>query len=305
MMNENDEILMSQLADGELASDQTNELLLDVLDDAARRQKLKDLLRLRQATAGWRRSQPTRPVMIVAERPRTFRRGLAAWRMGSLAVAACVGGLLVLAGVWAAGLMVRPAGPAQDGLIAQGPVAAPSVARVTPEQMRQVASVFALHESVAGPLAWYAADDQNIRLASARGAEAGQQPIAVRLKLESATPGAPARTLIIVCRNDEPAVIELPAETPDRSGLRVYLSPRAVNGKVEMRYAIAVEGQSRPAPIDSGMTAPFEGLRTAPVASLSGQRRLGLAEAPLGQLAMGDRVLNIEAAAWAMPKERN
>jgi len=295
MTTENDEILMSQLADGELASDQTNELLLGVLDDAAGRQKLKELLRLRQATAGWRTSQPTRPVVIVADRPRTFRRGLAAWRMSSLAVAACMGGLLVLAGVWAAGWMVRPAGTGRDGLIAQGPVAAASAARVTPEQMRQVASVFALHESVAGPLAWYAADDQNIRLASARPAEAGQQPIAVRLKLESATPGAAARTLIIVCRNDQPAVIELPAETPDRSGLRVYLSPRAVNGKVEMRYAIAMDGQSGKPSVDQ--------FRTAPVASLSGQRRLGLAEAPLGQLAMGDRVLNIEAAAWTMPKE--
>ena len=303
MMNENDEILMSQLADGELRSDQANELLLDVLDVPAEREKLKGLLRLRQATAGWRTSQPPQPVVIVAERPRTFRHGLHAWRMSSLAVAACVGGLLVLTGVWAAGWMGRAAGPDQQGPISQGPGTALAAIQVTPEQMRQVAKVFALHESVAGPLAWYAADDQNIRLASARGAEAGLPTIAVLLRLDPAVAGASissrsgqaARTIMIVCREDAPTVIELPAEMSGQAGLRVYLAPRAVNGKVDMRYAIAMDGESR--------QAPFDKLRTAPVASISGQRSLGMAEAPLGQLAMGDRVLNVEAAAWAMPRE--
>jgi hypothetical protein len=329
MMNENDEILMSQLADGELPSDQANELLLDVLDEPSEREKLKGLLRLRQATAGWRTSQPTQPVVIVAERPRTFRRNRLAWRMGSLAVAACVGGLLVLTGVWAAGWMGRAAGPGQQGQIAQGPGAALAAIQVTPEQMRQVAKVFALHESVAGPLAWYAADDQNIRLASARPAEAGRPLIAVLLRLESTSgtgipvrgpSGLPlssspdhgrdgrgthgqdahataARTIVIVCREDAPAVIELPAEMAGQAGLRVYLAPRSVDGKVDMRYAIAMDGQSR--------QAPFDTLRAAPIASISGQRSLGTAEAPLGQLVMGDRLMNVEAAAWPMRQEGN
>jgi len=328
MMNENEEILMSQLADGELPSDQANELLLDVLDEPSGREKLKGLLRLRQATAGWRTSQPTQPVVIVAERPRPLRRNRLAWRMGSLAVAACVGGLLVLTGVWAAGWMGRPAGPDQQGQIAQGPYAVPAAIQVTPEQMRQVAKVFALHESVAGPLAWYAADDQNIRLASARGAEAGRPLIAVLLRLEptggtgipvrgpsglpvSSSPdhgrdgrdthgqvlGTPngdahataARTIVIVCREDAPTVIELPAEMAGQAGLRVYLAPRSVGSKVDMRYAIAMDGESR----------------QAPAASISGQRSLGMAEAPLGQLAMGDCVLHVEAAAWLMRQEGN
>jgi hypothetical protein len=297
MMNENDEILMSQLADGELPSDQVNELLLDVLDAPAEREKLKGLLRLRQATAGWRTSQPPQPVVILADRSRTFRRGRMAWRMSSLAVAACVGGLLVLAGVWAAGWMARPAGPGRQGQMAQGPGAALAAIQVTPEQMRQVAKIFALHESVAGPLAWYAADDQNIRLASARGAEAGLPTIAVLLRLESEVSGAAvssrsgqtSRTIVIVCREDAPTVIELPAEMAGQAGLRVYLAPRAVNGKVEMRYAIAMDGESR----------------QAPAASISGQRSLSMAEAPLGQLAMGDKLMNVEAAAWAMHKEGN
>jgi len=287
MMNEDDEILMSQLADGELPSDQANELLLDVLDEPSGREKLKGLLRLRQATAGWRTSQPPQPVVIVADRSRPMRRSRLAWRMSSLAVAACVGGLLVLTGVWAAGWIGSPVRPAHQWQVAPAPDAPPAVAQVTPEQMRQVAKVFALHESVAGPLAWYAADDRNIRLASARPAEAGQPLIAVLLRLDPEVSGSAARTVVIVCREDAPAVIELPAEMTGHAGLRVYLAPRAVNGKVEMRYAIAMDGESR----------------QAPAASISGQRRLGATEALLGQLAMGDRVLNIEAAAWPMRQE--
>jgi len=288
MTDDRNEILMSQLADGELSSDQANELLLSVLDAPADREKLKVLLRFRQMTVGWRNRQPERPVMIVAERPGALRRGRAAWRMGSLAAAACVGGLLALAGIWGAG---RLGGPVRQTY------PWPTVAQVTPEQMRQVAMIFALHESVAGPLAWYAADDQNIRLASAGGTEAGQTPIAVLLKLGPAGPdaarstgsGQAARTLVIVCREDRPAVIELPAESPSQTGLRVYLAPRTVNGKVEMQYAITVDGDSRqPA-----------------VASLAGRRRIGLAETPLGQLALGDRLLNVAASAWPMRQERN
>ena len=280
MTDDRNEILMSQLADGELPSDQANELLLRVLDTPADREKLKAWLRLRQATVGWRTLQPPRPVMVVAEQPGAFRRSRMARRMAGLAVAACVGGLLALAGVWGAG---RLGGPVRQTY------PWPTAAQVTPEQMRQVAMVFALHESVAGPLAWYAADDQNIRLASAGGTEAGQTPIAVLLKLGPAGPDAAARTLVIVCREDRPAVIELPAESPSQTGLRVYLTPRTVNGKVEMQYAITVDGDSRqPA-----------------VASLAGRRRIGLTETSLGQLALGEKVLNVEASAWPMRQERN
>ncbi len=286
MMNENDEILFSQLADGELPSDEANDLLLNVLDVPAQREKLKALLRLRQATAGWRAKQPQRPVMIVSERPRTPH-NTRGWRASGLAVAACLGGMLALAGIWAGGWLGKPAHPVNPWQVAPGPDAAPGAAQVSPEQMQQVANIFALHESVAGPLAWYAADDQNIRLASARGTDVSQAPIGVLLKLGSTTPGVAARTLVIVCRNDQPAVIELPPETGGQAGLRVYLTPRTVNGKVDVQYAIALEGLSQ----------------QAPLASLSGQRRLGLLEMPLGQLATGERVLNIEAAAWTMRQE--
>ena len=287
MIDENQEILMSQLVDGELPGDQANELLLGVLDAPAHREKLKQFLRLRQMTAGHRNRQPERPVMIVADQPGTFRRRTAWRRVGGLAVAACVGGLLVLAGLRATGWPGSPVRPLHQWQIGPAPGAPPAVAQVTPEQMRQVARVFALHESVAGPLAWYAADDQNIRLASTAGTEAGQPPIAVLLKLGPAGPDMTARTLVIVCREDRPAIVELPGESPGQAGLRIYLAPRAVNGKVEVQYAIAVDGdEHQPA-----------------IASLAGQRCIGLAETPLGQLALGDRLINVEAAAWPVRQE--
>lgn len=278
---------MSELVDGELPSGQANELLLGVLDDPADRESLKNLLRLRQATAEWRDHRPDRAVTVVAEHRRRGRgRRSRRWTrpLGALAMAACVGGLLVLGGVWAAGRLLP--GPPDRG--PDRPGASSPAARVTPDQMRQVAQVFALHESVAGPLAWYAADDQTVQVASAGGAEATRPPIAVVLKLAAPEAG-PGRTLVIVCREDEPTVIQLPAEAAGQTPLRVYLTLRSTNGHVKMQYAIAANGD----------------VRRPVVASIAGQRRVGLSETSLGQLALGDRVLNVGAAAWPVRREQN
>jgi len=56
-----------------------------------------------------------------------------------------------------------------------------------------------------------------------------------------------------------------------------------------MKYAIAVDGDPRQA------VQP----------SITGQRRIGLDETPLGQLALDDKLINVEAAAWPMRPERN
>ena len=85
----------------------------------------------RRGTSGWRTAEPSRPVVIVAEPSGASRHSRSAWRVSSLAAAACVGGLIVLAGVWTAGWLGR-----QDK-----PVNRPHVAvadRVTPEQMRNL-----------------------------------------------------------------------------------------------------------------------------------------------------------------------
>lgn len=269
MTNEQDEMLYSQLADGEIDGDQLNELLLKVLDDPHGRERLREMLRLRQTTGAWRRGRPERPVIVAhgATIPRHVR---LPWRFGSLAAAAVIGGVLVFGGFWAANRLQRPGGEVSHG-------------SVTAEQMQQVAQVFELHESVAGPLAWYAADDRTVRLASARGSEARHAPIAVLLKLGSASSDGPARTFVIVCREKESALIELPGPSPDAPGLRVYLTPHSVNGKIDIRYDIALDGSQD---------------QHGALASVTGQRRVGLTERSLGQLTLGDRLVNVEASAW-------
>jgi len=285
MTAENDELLFSQLADGELPNDQANELLLRLLDAPAEREKLRDMLTLRRATAGWRARQPERPVMVVGASPHVATRRRSVWQLGRLAVAACVGGLLVMAGLRLMGPADSPS--QRDGGRQVTTSSEPSAARVTPEKMQQVAKVFSLHESVAGPLAWYAADDQKIRLAAAKGPEASRRPIAVLLKLASDAPGSTERTLVIVCREDAAAALELPADRPDQTCLRLYLAPTAVSNQVHVRYAIAAGNDSH-RPI---------------LANLTGQRPLSLAETSLGQLALGDRVVSVEAAAWPLRQE--
>ena len=296
-----DEMQMSQLVDGELTSDEANDVLLNVLDDAAGRTRLKQLLHLRRATAGWRTRQPERAVVILSRPTRRLRVGQGARRLGGIAVAACIGGLLVLAGVWATDLIRGERTPPPVNTVSLYRPA--PGAQVTPKQMQQVAEVFALHQAVAGPLAWYAADDQDIRLASARGAEANLTPIAVLLKLDPSGAGATARTLVIVCREQQPAVIELPAESPDQVPLRVYLSPHTVNGKIDMQFAIAMRpGGQQPGDASQGS----QGSRgnQGSLASLSGERRIGLTETSLGQLALGERLVNVEASAWPIHQEK-
>lgn len=283
MMSEQDEIRLSELADGELKDDQAAEVLLGVLDDAASREKLKVLLRLRQSLARWRQGQPARPVVLVGRAAQGSRwRRVQRW--GGMAAAACVGGLLVLVGFWASGNRMNGTGPAPAG-----PDLVAATASVTPEQMRQVAKVFALHESVAGPLAWYAAGDQNISVASAEGAVGEHNPVAVLLTLGPATAGGVARTYVIVCRERQPATIDLPGDAAGASGIRVILDPRATNGQVDMQYAIAVDGSRR----------------NGSPAILSGQRHVGLTGTSLGQLALGDNLLNVEASAWPLKERSN
>ncbi|MCD4825555.1 MAG: hypothetical protein K8S55_13245 [Phycisphaerae bacterium] len=280
MKNEVNEIMLSQLADGELDSDQTNELLLDVLDDGDARQQLKEHLQLRQSLGAWRRQKPAGPVALSAHRQREIHRHHSSlfWRMGSMAAAAMIGGVLMLAGFWAANRINQTG---QPGLNGQGlPVAV-----VTAEQMRQVAGAFALHESVAGPLKWYAADDQRIQMASAETAETGHKPVAVLLRM---TPAAnskiPAKTYVIVCRDNQPATIDLP-RAKGASTVRLQLLPVAKNGDVEMNYTLVISD------VKHGRQSP---------AILAGRQKVSLDETSLGQVSLDNQLVNVNASAWAI-----
>ena len=195
---EEQEILLSQLVDHELPADQANQILAgifdelaDVLDVSAMGQRLKTMLQLRQELAPWRQQEP--PAAIVAFPPAypAARVSHWSWRMTTLAAAAVLGGVLVAGGFF---LAARLGGHPTGQPIAGGPGPAtgqaagdshenyPPVIVVTPEQRREIARAFALHESVAGPLSWYAADDSTIQVAPAQKGEKPQQPIAVVLR---------------------------------------------------------------------------------------------------------------------------
>ena len=228
MNDERNEILFSQLADGELESDRLNEVLLDALDDEQSRTKLKEMLRQRQATSPWRGVQPPRPIVIVAKQAAPMPRRRLPWRVASMAVAACLGGVLVLTGFWAAGRLGN-SGPAEPRY---GPgIETVSSPAVTTEQMQQVAEVFALHESIAGPLAWYAADDQNIKLASARGAEASNQPVAVLLRLTPTSPARPHARMSSCAERESPRQLSCPSILRRLYRSRSTSRPRARTGR--------------------------------------------------------------------------
>ena len=163
--------------------------------------------------------------------------------------------------------------------------------RLTPEERSEIASAFALHESVAGPLSWYAADEATIQVAPAAKGEVLRQPVAVVLHV--ATDGTEAsdrgreKTYVIVCRNQDEATVELPGQKGERP-LRMRLISHVSQGEVSLRYAIAAD------------TQPREGS----YAAMAGRRQLGLDQASLGQLAIDDRLVSINATAWVLPEQQ-
>lgn len=275
-----DEVLLSQLADGELESDAANDVLLDVLDNSDAREKLKEHLHLRKKLGLWRRSRPTDGEIHVPQihADNTSAHAHLFRKMGSLAAAAVIGGLLVTVGFLAAKRSV-PAVP---------PTIHPEqVVVVSPAQMTQLAQEYRLHESVAGPLQWYASDDKNIRLASVRGTRASGKPVAVVLRFKSSGAShALNKTYTIVCRDDQSATIEFP-QANGASTVRLHLLPGVRDEKVNIRYAITVDGPE-PDPKTS--------------VALSGQRLVGLDHTSLGQLALADELVNVDASAWVIPK---
>jgi hypothetical protein len=263
-LSEEKKLLLSQLVDGELPTDQANQLLADVLGElsggpagADAAGHLGALLRLRQALEPWRRQHP--PKTIVALLPTAPARGTtpSARRALSLAAAALVGGILVAGGFFLRG-QIGAGHPAMS--LAKRPAVI-----VTP----------------------YAADDATIQVAPDQKGEPLRQPIAIVLRfvrdrscagLQPADP----KTYVIVCRNGD-AAVQLPASAVAKS-MRVRLLPTAVDGTVRLQYAIAADGANS----GGGETA------------LAGSRRLDLNQTPLGQLALNDCLVTVDASAWVI-----
>ncbi len=198
-------MLLSQLVDGELPADQANRVLAEVLDElvplpagAAAAREFDALVRLRRATEPWREQEPPRMVVAVAAEKSAGVASHAGWRAVSLASAVLLGGILVAGGYYLGGRSgIEPPRP---------PMVQQPVVVVTPEQRSEIARTFALHESVAGPLSWYAADDATIQVAPARTGEGTRPPVAIVLRLTrdlscpSRDPIGP-KTYVIVCRD--------------------------------------------------------------------------------------------------------
>jgi len=274
---------LSQLADGELPADEACTVLLETLDDPEARSQLESMLQLRRSLQSWRSLMPrtTAPSVPRPDQPRRLRS-----RVTSLLAycgAAMVGGVLVVAGL----TLIR-SGSEHTGAV-QKPMDKQPPQSVTPQQQREVAQVFQFHQSVAGPLRWYAADDDNILLSSAGKSESTGRPVAVLMRFRRDDPGEKQGTkeCVFVCRENEAMSIRLPTESAD-TALRVYLIARPRDGTVHVEYALALEGAQR----------------KGHVAAVVGRRNIALSGTPLGQLAAGEQLIDVQANAWVMEQDQ-
>ena len=189
-LSDEKELLLSQLVDHELPADQADQVLAgildelaDVLDDTESGRRLRDMLQLRQTLGVWRQQELPGAIVALPPAPSAAHLSHAPWRTMSLAVAAVLGGILVAAGFYLGGqfagrgqarpspetMRIRPGNRSR-----RRPRALGRVIVVTPEERREIARAFALHESVAGPLSWYVADDSTIHVAHRSGREKGR-----------------------------------------------------------------------------------------------------------------------------------
>ncbi|MEN6404888.1 MAG: hypothetical protein ABFC77_00300 [Thermoguttaceae bacterium] len=309
-LSEEKKILLSQLVDGELPVDQANQVLGEVLDELSHVQgsaeatrQLHAMIQLRRTLGPWRRQEPSKTIVLPSSVATAVETSNSRWHVMSLASAALLGGVLVAGGFLLSDLL---AGRRLDTTIARQdtePTTAEHekvlhkdrqpVVVITPEQRRDIARAFALHESVAGPLSWYAADDTTIQVAPAEKGGTMQEPIAVVLRL-SRDPSSPngknsqPKTYVIVCRNHDMAAIQLPssAMTPN---LQLRLFSKETGGRVNLRYALAAGGTGRE--LDD--------------AALVGQRHVDLGQTSLGQLALNDLLVNVDASAWVIGSNNN
>jgi hypothetical protein len=281
-----DDLILSQLADGELPHDEIVGTLLAALEDENSRDRLRQHLQLRQMSAAWRSQKPTGdlcPVLPAAipMPPNSMANGRPrrASRQGSnVLVASVVGGLLVLLGVWMG--KSSPVGP----LPIAPNLSAPQYV-VSPSQRQQIAQVFAFHESLAGPLKCFAADDQEIEVTPADPETESARPLAVVLRL-IAEGGPQPRTheYVIVCRQGVPVAIPLPHGDAGFPQGRLYLSSAVDREGVGLQYSFTMEDAA-------GKSAG---------AAITGRRSVGNDPRSLGELALGDRFVRVEATAWPL-----
>jgi hypothetical protein len=300
-ISDEQELLLSQLIDNELPVEQANQTLYGALDELGHVilqsescACLKNMLQLRLAMERWRDQQPERPMVALATSPIAEDSSRLGRRLASFATAAMLGGILVAGGFYLGSFfngsrsgesVARRSDTASQQTKVSVDATVQSPVIVTPEQRHEIAKVFALHESVVGPLNWYASDDVTIQVAPAEQGEKLQQPVAVVLRMSPLQPSQQekAKTYVIVCRNNDPSAIELP-HTASAKTVRLRLLPKATDHGVSVQYAVMVD--------ESGSESNES--------ALAGRRKLDLGQTSLGQLALNDRLVNVDASAWVV-----
>jgi len=298
-VSEEKKLLLSQLVDGELPLDQANRVLADVFGElgdalgaAESARQLDAMLELRLAMQPWRDQHPAESLVADAVRTEQAtldehatvadeKHAVRSWhRWIALASAAVLGGVLV-----AGGFLLGQRGRVEQTVDATSEK--PAII-ISPEQRQEIGRAFALHESVAGPLSWYAADESTIQVAPAGKGETLREPIAIVLRLKPDTAGSareaiPPKTYVIVCRNDDPATIELPYSMLAQK-VHLRLMTKTDRGDVRLQYAIAADGAE---------DRLGEGV-------LAGSRCVASTQTSLGQLAVNNRLIDVDASAWVL-----
>ena len=180
-----------------------------------------------------------------------------------------------MAGFWMADRPDRRSAPVAEAKTSDGPV-------VPSHLIHETVRAFALHESVAGPLAWYAANEESIRISPASSRHLESTRIVAVLRFRPADQSDPGRQYVIVCREGQPADVRLP---DDRSPLktRVWLRPVLSDGRLKLGYAVTI-----------GEEGAASGLPSV----LTGQCSLGQQLKSLGELVVNDDPTRVEAGAW-------
>jgi hypothetical protein len=281
-----DDEILSQLADGELAHDKTVATLLGVLDHEESRDRLRKHLQLRQMTSAWRSQTPVGELTLIAPSaaatPLTSPAGGRARGQRQHGInflgATLAGGLLVALGVW-----MGKSSPVVPVPIDAGPDTQAFV--MSPGQRQQIAQVFAFHESVAGPLKCYATDDKAVEVAPADPETQSARPLAVVLRLTAdGSPRSAGHEYVIVCRQGVPVAIPLPHGDSSAPQGRLYLSPVVDREGVGLSYSLTMDDTS--------------GKSTG--AAISGRRNVGNDLRSLGEVALGDQLVHVEASAWPL-----
>ncbi len=290
-MNELELTQLSQLCDGELDNTAMVGVLLNVLDSPEAKERpqtesqrtLRDLLRLRQTTAAWRNREPTKTIlptspMITLDKSSRPMTNVAVW----VATAACAVCLLLMGVVVGQYLNVGTAAP--EVLITEdAPELNVSSQVVRAERRRQLAEVFAFHESVVGPLSWYAAAENAEDLAMASG-DPQSAPVGLVLRFTTQGQQPESQEYTIVCRDRSSASIKLPGSGPGEEPVLVRLTPITERGEIALQYCVVLPG------------APG----IADAMGLSGRRSLGANLDELGEFAFDAKSIRVEASAWLL-----